>query len=110
MQRRIETQVETSGKLPERLDALFRAQVEIDPQRRAAFLRERVDILRVKIRASGQTEEFAPQHADLGIEGDDRLVAVYLDDVLHGSTPWLSSHFLIEETAPLSVSGDGCGR
>src|SRR5690606_38275957 len=42
-------------------------------------------------------------------EGNDGFVAVDVQNVVHGLTPFSSSHFLMLATAPLSTSGQGWG-
>ena len=58
----------------------------------------------------GRADKLAAQHLNLGIESDDRLLAIDFNDIVHGFTPCSSSQFRMLATAPLSVSGDGCGR
>jgi hypothetical protein len=103
----VQADVEATGKLPERSDALFPADVEKHLQRLAPLGEQGLDALGIKVRASCQAEKFAAEHPDFWIQRHDRLVAINLDNVLHGLTPWLSSHFLMLAIAPLSVSGEG---
>ena len=51
-------------------------------------------------------KDFSPKHINLGVVFDFSLLAFNYHDI-HGVTPWLSNHFRMLETAPLSVSGVG---
>src|SRR5918999_5325552 len=60
--------------------------------------------------ASPRLYELTPEHLNIRVEGNDGLEALDSHHVNHGLTPFSSSHLRIASTAPLSVSGDGCGR
>ena len=109
MHTRFKPQIEATGEFTERLDVLLPAHGKENREGFRTLHMELLNVLRVEICAPGQPQKFAPQHFDLRIERHQRLVTVDLDDILHGLTPWLSSHFLMLDTAPLSVSGVGCG-
>mgnify|MGYP002621342028 CR=1 FL=1 len=107
---RREADIELAGELPARLDALLPAHFEIDGQGLATFFDQIVDALGIEVGPAIEADKLAAQHLNLGIESDDRLLAIDFNDIVHGFTPCSSSHLRMLATAPLSVSGEGCGR
>ncbi len=61
----------------------------------------------IKISAAIQTDKFTAEFIQHRIIFNNRLVTINFHNVHHGFTPFLSSHFRILDTAPLSVSNDG---
>ena len=107
---RREADIELAGELPARLDALFPAHFEIDSQRLASFLDQVMDAFGIEVGPAIEADKLAAQHLNLGIESDHRSLAIDFNDIVHGFTPCSSSHLRMLATAPLSVSGDGCGE
>ncbi len=70
----------------------------------------RVNVGGIEIGAAIQPRELATEHRNLRVKCNDGLIATYVHYVIHGFTPFSSSHLRIEANAPLSVSGEGCGR
>ncbi len=106
----VEAQNEFAGMPFERLDSFFLAHLKEHLERNLAFMLQPGDVLGVKIRAAVQPDELAAKHLDVRVVFDHRPLPFNHHHIFHGLIPLFSSHLRIDSTAPLSVSGDGCGR
>jgi hypothetical protein len=60
-----------------------------------------VDAFGIEVGTAIQADKLAAQHLNLGVESDNRLLAIDFDDIVHGFTPCSSSHFRTLAAAPL---------
>src|SRR5574340_934678 len=106
----IKAQHELAGMPFERLDSFLCAHFQKHLERSLPFMLQTGDVLGIKIRATVQTDKLAAKHFDVRVVLDDRPLTVNHHHIFHGFTPLFSSYLRIDSTAPLSVSGEGCGR
>lgn len=109
MRLRVKAQHKLAGMPLEWLDTFLLAHLQKHLERRLAFMLQSSNVLCVKIRAAVEPDKLATKHLDVWIVLDHRPLPIDHHHIFHGLTPLLSSHLRMDSTAPLSVSGEGCG-
>ena len=109
MQIRRNPDVESPGEALIGIHPAFFTGLQVNLERRPAFPQQTFYISSIKVCASGKTQEFPTEHANVGIESNNSFMLVDLHYILHRFTPFCSNHLRILATAPLSVSGLGWG-
>lgn len=106
----IEAQHKFAGMPLERLNPFLLTHLQKHLERSLAFMFQPGNVLGVKIRAAVQSDKLAAKHLDIRVVFDHRPLPFNHHHVFHGCTPFSINHLRIDSTAPLSVSGEGCGR
>src|SRR5471030_142824 len=91
--------------------AFFFTDIQKDLKRNCALFFKLLYAVSVKVSSPIQVDEFTAEHFNIRFIGNDGSLSADFESIAHhGLYPSFSSHFLTEFTAPLSVSGFGCGR
>jgi hypothetical protein len=83
--------IEFSGEAFVRGNPTFLTGLQVNLERRSAFPQQTLYISSIKVCASGKTQEFAAEHANVGVKSDNSFMSINLHYVFHGFTPCSSN-------------------
>ncbi len=106
---RVKTQYKLAGVPFERLNSILCAHLQKHLERSLAFLFQAGNVFGIKIGTAIQPNKLAAKHFNVRVVLNHCTLFLNHHHVFHGCTPFSVNHLRIDSTAPLSVSGEGCG-